>query len=183
MTDTTFTPDLKKFAIIGLPADQDRSSVPRAELIFTVSSGSVLDPGPGNAQRVLITPLMPAGFSYSIQEAYISVKGLEVDSWQTTGWVIVNTGALLGTTVRIEIPSAPTSLYSDGAQFNIGYVWKNVFPGNLLMPSDTGASATFKVSNIVDDKAAATIQFMCRVLQYDIEQAHHYQVNTPILTR
>lgn len=182
MTDTNFTPDLKKFAIIGLSAGQDRSSVPRSELIFTVSSGPILIEAGGSNQEVNITVVLDAGFSYSIQEAYASIKSVDGGDWAANGFVIVNTGALLGTTVRIELESELSTAFVDGANTNRGYQWRN-FPGNLLMPSDTGASATFKLGNQSIDGAAATLQFMCRVIQYDIEQAHHYQVNTPILTR
>jgi len=182
MTDTNFTPDLKKFALVGLPIGQDRSPVPRSELIFTVSSGAILIATGGNDQEVNITVVLDTGFSYSIQECYASIKSVDAADWQDNGFVIVNTGALLGTTVRIELESELSTAFVDGANVNRGYQWRN-FPGNLLMPSDTGASATFKLGNQVIDGAAATLQFMCRVLQYDIEQAHHYQVNTPTLIR
>lgn len=187
-TVTVFSPLPMSFPFLGL--DQlgiDRSNVPRAEIVYTGLNQVITAGGVGNTQRVAIACAFPRNFSYGLAEVHVSIN---VATGQTMSWnlngvcIVVDASTADGRTLSIPLPMLANGIADAGNKpqvlYNLDADLKTVV---VPQPNTTGAQLSFGSDNPVENAPEATMNFFIRLYQYDIEQAHHYAVNTPTLVR
>lgn len=160
----------------------DRSAVPRADVVYNGLNLAVPAPGAGNSSNLVIRCDLPNNFAYSIAEAHILLFSSTGNTWAALGSLAINNADPTTSQISMEVLSNGVS---DAAGFS-RQVWMPIGLSNTLIrsaPDASGPNIQFILDNPNLNHVAATCSFFVRVYQYDIEQAHHYAVNTPTLIR
>jgi len=190
-TTTSITAAASLFPFTGMVAGElDRSSVPQAEVIYKILNGAVTVGGSGNEQRLDVTFEIPRNYAYAVVGVAVSitvVNGL-TNSWDDDAdlFIVDATGSgrtfeahmRFGSGPVLDTLGTPRKTYAvDSGSF--GLVRTIVVPP----PNSTGQKFAITFENLTQDAPAALVQVFARALLYTIEQAHHFQVNTPMLVR
>ncbi len=187
ITQTTLTPDPMVFPFLGLgQLGLDRSNVPRSEIVFSGINEIVTLGGVGDEQRLDITCNLPQNFSYALAEfhADISTAGGTTNSWDVDAiaFLVDATGA--GRSISVSMPVTANGVADDIVLPRVVYDIGKVMSAVLVPPPNTsGAKLGVTFNNDIQGAVGALVTFYIRFYQYDIEQAHHYSVNTPTLIR
>lgn len=186
MATTTTTTDITPtyFPFTGLPGIEDlaNSWIPRGYLVFEDSSVAITVAGAGEDQIWRIEMDLPIGYAYVLVEAHVQLQGAIAD---LAGWDLVMGG---------ELVSPGRSIPFDGLASPDGDVMVTTaldrrffsFPDlstTIMIASDGSATTIFRIGNHTTDDAAMTGSVFARFLQYDIAQAHHFQIHMPQLIR
>lgn len=184
---TTITPAARIFPFTGLgETGQQRSMLPRAEVVFSGIDVAVTIAGAGDSQRLLIDCQLPLNFAYAIAECSLQLKSTDVVNWKPIGKLALQDSDATGRTFQtsVELESRGTIEVVSSA---LARVWTPNRPlpriVMLQVPGEAQSRVDLSVSNATLDQAAGTAIFYVRVLQYDITQAHSVLVNTPQLVR
>lgn len=187
MTATIITIEPRVFPFTSLSqVEQERSLVPRGEVIFTTFDEAITAGGAGG-QEVIINMTPPFNFAYAIVDCSLRIGAAstaDINDWnnEAPGTIIENRGANRFLTMPFEGENKGVHL-SIGIAFTRDYTFK-VLPKALFEPNvDTTSPVSLAVANSVAGGLAATADVFVRLLQYDISQKHHFAVNTPIPVR
>lgn len=179
MTTTTTTAAIAElFSFEGLPPPGtiERSSVPRAQVIWQAAA-TTITAGGASDQRWVINCVPPVNFAYALGEVHVRIDGTiaDLDNWD-------NACSARFTSPRDSIPfdgvSIATTMVNSTTNLK-HYTFPEMPPSVLLNPSILELS----VGNQTDAEDEMNGQFYVMMYQYDITQAHHVLVNAPELTR
>lgn len=185
-TTTNLTPAAELFGFTGLPgALQERSAVPRQEVIFNIIDGDITVAAGGADQDLSITCNLPVNFSYALMEVHLAINGADAADWGNSALAIWTDGDATDRTIACLFEGtskgvAGTSSSSFGA-LSRQYTFADK-PTVILLPANE-PKLVLKVANSTIDGAAMNTHFMARMLMFDIDQAHHWEVNTPMPIR
>lgn len=190
-----FTPEVNKFGFQGLSsAGQERSSVPRQELFFIIEDAIIALADPPDGTQVFINCTLPFGFSYAITDITMSIFHDKEDDWVLAGGATVRDSNQEDRTylTHYEGQSTGEFAFPGGVPNNPDRVlqiwnWDNL-PTWIIIPGQdsTGSEISITTSTVDEDPggvAEGTLNCLVRVIQFDIAQAHHFEVNTPLLVR
>jgi len=185
--DTTVT----KFGFQGLDtAGQERSFVPRQEIYFGLNAVPFESTPAPDELRILVQTTLPFGFAYALTDMYLSV--LHGDAG-TENWDAVAVCSLrdsneaVNQTYRTEIQGLSHGDSSAGEGGAVRVWTFDKLPSWVIIP--IGANSvnhlTMSVSTFNDPGGveSGTVTVLIRAIQFDVAQAHHFQVNTPLLVR
>lgn len=186
-TQTLFTPRARMFAFEGMGSiDQKGVIVPRSEVTFVVSDGDVTVAAAGEDQRIFVSAILPPNFSYVLVDCFVRLKNANAADWNVVGEI--GYGDSDGTDRTFlasqEIVSHGTV---DVTATTISRIWCPC--GSLLkvlllqLRGKPAPRVSIFLANGTIDGAAGLLNVYLRFLQYDVNQAHHVQVNTAILVR
>jgi len=182
---TTFTPKLIKFGFEGISdAASDTTAVPRQELFYTQSGENILSPPAGDSQSVELTFRLPFGFAYVITDVNFSIFGADAGDWsgQANGYIANDTPAQADIIAHFGGWTFGSPVGDGGLVFRT-YSFQELPSWVFIPQSNDGALVRFITSSNQIDGGTVGLQFVARFLQYDVSQAHHFAVNTPIPTR
>lgn len=180
---TTFTPLPELFSYSGLPdVITERSQFPRGEVAFNIFAGAVDAPGAGDNARISIQMSLPPGYAYVLREAHYSLAASDTEDWEAVAPLTFDNASSGDATWQ-----APIELFSEAKGTSRRIYTKQsdlkqvVLPGGPT-PGITSMLVSITHTNQNDDGLAVTVFATVRFLQFDIEQAHHFEVNqaTPV---
>ncbi len=187
---TTITPALRYFPYSGLPDSyKERSPFPRGELTFVADTEAIALTGAGDNQNLRIRCTLPQGFAYVLADlafdVFAAVAG-DANNFpvNATAFIVDSSVAGQDRTYRTDF-----SMISESSSLTPGNLIKTYRPVNQggkvirCAPGQTGEMRLDAFNLTANDGAYTLHTFFARFLQYDIEQAHHYQVNSPVPTR
>ena len=184
---TTFQPEPSKFGFTGIPNNrQDKSDIPRQEIFYTVNDGLVpAAVDPLDTRLAQVSCVLPFGFVYVLTDVFLDV------TTNVAGAVNFNTmctGLLrddsLDPSWGARFVGQSFGVNGDAASGgNRTYDFTNLPSWVVIPKSKAGANLLMRTFDPVPGGPDAFITSVIRVLQYDVSQAHNYQVNTPTAIR
>ncbi len=184
---TSLSPLPTIFPFLGL--DQlglDRSNVPRAEVIYSGILQVVAASGVGDTQRLDITCELPQNFSYAMAECHIDITTAAgtLNTWNDDGILFLVDANNPARSIFVSSPLHSQGVIDTEMTPKHVYNLENIMKGVLVPPPNSiGAKVGLTFNNTTEGSVAATTSFYIRLYQFDIEQAHHFAVNTPDLIR
>lgn len=187
---TVFTPTMIRFPYIAPPAlaipDSWLTPIPRGEGIFSIFNGVVAAPSAGDSQSLSINCILPNSFAYVLVEVTCRLQDTEIgDSadWDDNMQSYVTDDASNGS--WLAAPQTPGLRYrTNNLQVVGGQAFQMMLPPKkmILPKSDEGGLFLTNYNNSIDG-GPMQIFFMAKFLEYDLNQAHFFAVNTAVLTR
>lgn len=190
-TTTALTPAGKGLPFIGPAPSQDlwNTMIPRAEVIFSVVQGTVIEAAAGEDQLLSINCTLDPGFAYSLSDWSCGIQEAEVgdiNDWSDYGRLRLQDDTSQSASnwvynygVTKPAVGYPVNATLQGAQYTIA----NHPFNKLIIPRQSGALLHFTISNVQIDGGPLTINYLSRFIQYDLNQAYRAIVNTPVLVR
>lgn len=192
-TTTEFNPNPIRFSYIGLPPDSDVTSpIPKAEINFIINAGVVTAAASGEDQEYMIHCALAPGYAYVLMNVNMYILAASVaDSadWEDNANAWTSNANVHGGQPDF-VGRYLSGLRLEGITTNPGnglglktYQVGNV-TNNIILPL-RGYPGALHISNINDtiDGGALTMYFVARFLEFDLQQAHHWAINTPWPTR
>lgn len=190
---TAFVPEAQLFPYEGIgPIIRAQSAVPRAEVWFNVIAGVVPVSEADEDRRVSVTCVLPRNYAYAIAETSMRMANDTVDTANTWDdaceFSMQNVDSASETITQRSFAAGE----SPGQYFKlIGFgghkVWYFRNLTDKIFRSPVGSQTNIRsITHITDETLAgvvATFEFAARFYQYDVRQANHYAVNSPILIR
>lgn len=187
------TVELVHFPFSGMAEiPRDRSDVPRASLVFSTNYATVPGAGAGNTQRLRVSMPFPLNFSYVITDVNYMIVG-------DTGGATNNFANVATLNVRQSkgpdgtfeyLQFFPMSLAfkAEAAALNAAQNQALLFcldkaPRQVIIPRDSQDGLVIEHQNATANDQDYSVQLYVRVLQYDVEQANNWAVNTPTPVR
>lgn len=180
---TTFTPNPQPFAFTTAPGDLiNRTALPRAEIIHAVSAGEIVAAGVGDSQLLNVRIELPQNYTYVCVDVALAITGVDAGDWNANALFTIGRGDFQQ---WMSLESPGVTVYGTGAASQIARAYKVParLPKGLVLGAPTGSNSTINVENGNLNGTAMEVRFYSRFLQYDIDQFHHVEVNTPSLTR
>ncbi len=181
---TTFTPSAMVFPYEGLPTlGGDHSQHPFAELRFNILAGTVAVEAGGDSQKIDVQVTLPRNFAYTPMDVHFSIFGADFADWEAFADCFWTDG--LGTGPNPRTVLAPIPCWNEGVSGTLRSYRFDFERMGVLKPGGGGSTPQFRVLlvNPVINGSAMTVNFSARFLQYNIEQAHYFAVNSPTPTR
>lgn len=190
---TVLTPEPRIFGFAGLPENvQDRSAVPRAEVVFSEIGAGVTAQIPvatgGDTQGLFLRFTLPLGFAYALTYVSLFLDGADCADWDDVAIGFLQDDNVVGIrSIRAGFAMRSYGETGDAVASSLK-VWEasNHLPDILALPQPQaaqGVSVICQISNQVADGTAMNVDAYARFLMYDVAQAHNYAVNTPTLVR
>lgn len=188
-TATNFVPSPLRTAFIGLPPvfDTIQTPIPQAELNFVVNA-TVTAAASGEDQSLKVTCDLPQGYGYIFRGCEIMFDEAEVgdvEAW-STDWraFLKNTTAATGVGSWLAGVKLTSAVVYDLSSTLSGVILTAPGLSKILIPV-LGEDGRFQVTsrNTTIDEGPMTLVFLATFLQFDLNQAHHWSVNTPFPVR
>jgi len=192
---TIDTPLPTIFGFTSLPENfQTESPIPRAELLFA-SQVNVPVPQVAQDNQVMRFELeLPFGFAYVAVELTLNISDLGGDFGNSLDWshaasmIFRDAPSFQGssfTSDQVGLRNAAQVTGSDPDDSVNGTVVYQFLqmPTVVAIAREPNALAQVTVSCLVNNGPEVRSRLFARFLQFDVRQAHHYQVNTPFLVR
>lgn len=188
---TTATPLAERLALIAPVPSQDlwMTQIPRAEIIFR-GSPSITLAGVGDTQRFQIHCILPTGYAYVYIEGRVSLRESVVGdlaNWEDEAcFLIQDDSAGSGWSYPMRMTKEAVGAICQGSITLREAVFEPSSPPLkkvIVAPPGLTPRLFFDVSNVSTNDAAMTSFFFFRFLQFDLNQAFFYAVNTPTSVR
>lgn len=178
--DTTFTLAPEIFPFSGVPTESSGIPVPLREYRFTLLAGAIALTGVGENQNVVAAMTLPTAYAYSMQDLHVQLVPVDVADANNMPQSCLGTFRDGGTTrVHMELHNKAMVIGGGGAQQRV-YAPVDM-PKVVLLPGTPDDSVSFLVLvyNTTANTHAYTMGVYARFLQYTLDQARHWAVNTP----
>lgn len=165
--------------------DQWPTNIPRSEKIFTAINAAVTVAAGGDTQAIVMNQVLAEGFAYVMLEGAVQLSGADVADWNTAIFATLD-----DTTANPRFRDiyqvdrgGVSSVGGGGAALSTCYRCTSC-PTKMLIPSTSpGGQNRWVLENIVPDGVAMTVICFFRFLVFDLNQAYHWAVNTPLPVR
>jgi len=182
-TATTFNPAPTRTPFISQGIDLVGTPVPRAELRFAIVGDEITAAASGESQSCLVVCSLPKGYAYYFMGCEIDL--LETEAGDVVGWNADWRTYLLSS----DTTGALRSLSGIKCTGCVPYYWSAALKGRIYQAApiqriiipvyDTGAKYQCQNVNVALDGGPVTTYFTATFLQFDLNQAFHYALNTP----
>jgi len=185
---TTFTPEATPFPFIGPAPSQELwgTIIPRGEVDYVVSAGAITVAGVGDDQRAQVFCNLPRGFGYVMSECSAMIEGGDVAQWDNGAIFRLrdDNGGDQRWTVFRRFEASSSVISSGGTTKSKIYELLQPVPSKVII-CDRPAAGQLAVlfRNITTDQDAGLMNFFARFLQYDLNQAFRWAVNSPFPVR
>lgn len=186
VTTTNFDPPGIPFPYSGLDTlGGDESPHPFTELRFNVLAGAVPVEAGGNTQRADITVTLPRNFAYTLMDIHYSMTGADGADWDAgvDCWFTDGTSSTGPANLRTFIAIIPA--WSEQIAGNLRAFRFDTTKMGVIIPGSPDSTPQFRTihQNLNINGSLMTVQFHMRVLQFNLEQAYYFAVNSPTPTR
>jgi len=192
---TSIVPLPTVFGFTGLPENfQTESFIPRAEFLFANQTTIPVPQLPQDNQVARFELELPFGFAYVAVELTLQVSDLGGDfghslEWSHAAGMFLRDAPSFGdasfTSDQVGLRNAAQVTGADpddGINGTVIYQFLQM-PTVVAIAREPHALCQVTVSCLANDGPEVLARLFARFLQYDVRQAHHYQVNMPSLTR
>lgn len=187
---TTLVPEPEVFALTGIPQPfQTVSAIPRAEVYYKQNFKAIALSGVGDDQLAIVSCILPKSFSYVLMDCFMDLQtALDADmaDWDDTVYCLMR-DAESGATDALGFAGRAGGVVSgsdSGVQAPRKIYDFNNLPRGVIIPKQyENGTLTLKLANPATNDAVAYLSCYIRLLQFDIAQSHHYEVNAAIPTR
>lgn len=188
-TQTFLQPAPQRTGYIGLGLNDVSSLIPQAEVNFILRADTVIEAAAGKDQQLIIRCDLPAGFAYIFQGAQLLCD--ETEAGDMADWNTDLRSFLQNTTAAAPAQGRwlyPLSFTGGDLVNNSAVLKSRTFiaeaQSKLVIPLfGTVARMDSAFWNVVIDGGALTINFVAKFLEYDLNNAYHWAINTPIPVR
>ncbi len=184
---TTITPAAQLFSYSGLNLNQANDYSPRGEVRFNFDGEAIALTGAGDNQQVFVDLRLPFNFAYIMSDGFVALDGPDasVNNFGLVAHASFNNAA--GGTITQSIPlqwtSAGDVVITTAAKERKTYV-NTLAATGVLVPEPGDQNALFwQITNGTANDAAYAAKGYFRFLQFDISQAYHFRVNSPVPVR
>lgn len=161
--------------------------IPMAELNFVSVGGTLTEAAAGQDQCAIIACNLPKGYAYIFAGAEMDIQ--EAEAGDIADWnldwrsYLLNTGTAGGEQWLAGIKMTGDRAYNFSATLQ-GRIFKAQPISKVVIPVyDTDALYQVQGCNVTIDGGPMTLYFLATFLQFDLNQAHHWAMNTPIPVR
>lgn len=193
ITATDLTPEPTRVPIIGpimTTKDSWMTQVPKAEIVFSGNNETVTAAAAGESQRLRIHCLMPKGFAYVFMEGSVQMRETEVDDlndWSDNASCLITADEILLNDFvyykQIDKPAEGAPSSSETLKEAV-YTFRHEGLNKVINPRNNSQPVLrFDTTNLVIDGGPLTTYFYFRFLQFDLNQAFYWAVNSPFATR
>lgn len=166
------------------------SEVPRQELRFSILNGVVDAPAMAtDTQTVEIICRVPRNYAYVLAEVHLAISGQDAFGWASSAFATMDDGSAASDRTYV----APMEGVSNGFTWNLvggsaktrkAWDWPCLLKGTVIPnPGSIDTGLNVHAGNASGSASLISLGFYARILMYDIEQAHHFAVNTPTPVR
>lgn len=184
---TTLTPNNLVFPWTFPRQGRRELVTPRAEIRNVIDGSSIAATGVGDNQMWTIVVNLPENYAYTLLDYSVSIRG---DTATANNWgQVQNVKLQNGNTDATSDYEYRLQAYNDGPEINgteLKYMrtfWLRSQPEMILVSTTNNVKLRSSQYNTTANDQAYTIYCLVRWLQYDLSDAYHSDVNTPILTR
>jgi len=182
---TTLTPDPRLFLYEGMPDAARQSSVaPVGEVEFIVHDESIASVGAGDNQAIDITCECPVNYAYALLDLSASISGVptgNTNNWSTALTAFVSDSGFADRTFEwyLCMDNHGVSTNATNKQF------RAYCPQRLPSIVVAGIQPQLQIQsfNTTAADSGYNLNLYARFLQFNVNQQHHFEVNTPIPTR
>lgn len=184
-TTTTLTLASSRVAYIGVGVADGNNPIPRAELNFISYGGVVTAAAAGEDQLLSVVMSLPASYAYVL--AHCSMWMFDAETGDMADWDTAFNALL----TNVTSGTAPGSWIS-GIRFSSDALWSRSavlkgrtyvgteLPQKIIIPNVAGnARMVCDLRNLTVDGGPMTLYFLAKFLEFDLNQATHWAVNTP----
>lgn len=187
-TNLTSSMNVQTFAYIGFNEQQRSfSAIPRSERVFslTPAAANVTVAAAGKDQRVEFFMPLPQGYGYVMSELHCTLFGADTADWDATARVEAKDSTTTNNDWLAGMPCTSIGIWHrtnilPGRDYTVA---DNDLLKKIIIPRSANAEVVFQLSNLVTDGVAMTLMGMVRFLMFDLNQVHHWAVNTPVPVR
>lgn len=191
---TTVAPTPTLLPYTGLTQTvRERNNVGRAEVRFDVAGTTIPATGAGDQQRVFLSCALPRGYAYALLNATARIGGTDSDSWDFNAEAVFQDGIGANATQEIHhnlqngyraVLGATEAPNARAGGFNFIYEIVERVPA-VLWNKNNSDSVRYFADFVTGDTNTSACSFSCALnfIQYDIEQAYDYRINTPTFVR
>ncbi len=175
-----------RFGFTNLPDPiSEKSAIPRAELFYIVNRSKNPNNVAAGSDVIQIVCELPQAFAYVLSEVHcrLATSGAD-EAWDVDMQADIADNKFFNQSdVLVPFVGHSSADIQAGTQPR-DYVFMDNIPKTVIIcqPGQEGR-AIFNVNRTGDTLAIGNLSFFCRVLQFDVDQAHRYEVNTPIPVR
>jgi len=185
-TATIVSPEATPFPYRGMPDIVGQATgVPRGEISFSEPDGDITVAAAAEFQRLDVRCCLPIGYAYVFREMHLSLSGADSNDWSLFGhgtFGDAETAGIRENSMLFEFASRGVIPIETNPRITYSYV---NLPKQVVLPVSNaeGPIAILSIINPVADGTLMKFIFSARFLQFDIEQANHYAVNSPLPVR
>ncbi len=169
---------------------QPNNPQPRGRVFFT-ESASITAKGAGDTKVTILSTTLPVGFAYAYESFFATLNDTTLDmvNYENLGLQGLQFSTPnLSNDVLLPVVSLGDNSFSSATNSAKSYNLVKLF-SNVIYSGTPNVGIVIKTSFFdnegVNATAAHKLDFYVSFLQYDVEQAHHVQVNapTPVIVR
>lgn len=186
-TTTTFTPAYNRQAYIGFGFQGSlETPIPQAELNFIIYGETVTEAAAGLDQAIIVNCDLPAGYAYISRGVNVLLEDQEVGDiadWDTD-WRAFAVNSLVASPSRwlSGIPLEGGLSWFHSATLSGRTFKADAFP-KLINCNDGPGLLRGGLINPTIDGGPMALYWVASFLEFDLNQARHWAVNTPIPVR
>ncbi len=184
---TTITPAAQLFSYSGMNLNQANDYAPRGEVRFNFDGEAIALTGVGDNQQLFIDLRLPANFAYIMSDGFVALDS-EADgtnNFPNVAHASFNdaAGGVITQSIPLQWTSAGAVIITSTSKERKTYVNDKAATG-VLVPQIGAVDALFyQQTNTTANDAAYAAKGYFRFLQFDISQAYHFRVNSPVPVR
>ena len=181
---TTIIPEASSFSFEGRgDLLRAQTQVARQETFF-VGSQTVVAAGAGDTRQVKFEFNLPPNFAFVCIEMSARIIATAGDLWEKQSDGTFANAQSGARSIEIPVSLTTSSTMAEAIQAStLIYTMKTVTKMVLTPINNESVQMTINFRDSKASSGAATFTWFARFLMYDVTQAHHYQVNSPTLTR
>lgn len=150
-----------------------------------LSAGPIVVAGAGEDQQVKITCTLPRGWAYVFVEATMRLTNVDIADWDdcASSEMQDSTSGPVHFIAHMTMCNDGSIAHASTTQPIKTYHVVNPINKVILCNGDGDGRLRFIIMNTTIDGAAGQVDCYARFLRFEMNQAHHYAVNTPVSTR
>lgn len=128
---------------------------------------------------------LPSSFAYVLMEVSLEMGDNEsgdMANWDA-GMRCFLTDGITGATWRASPIMDAGAIYTVTATLKGRHYQVPTVPRKMILPGSAGGRLSVSGQNLTIDEGPMTVFFLAKFLEYDLNQAHYFAVNTPIPVR
>jgi len=188
-TLTEFSPSPERFSFIGLPPgyNQDASAIPipAAQISFRVYGGTIAAAAGAADQSFRIHCLLREGYAYILNDVSMYLTDAEagdIADWGTkvTAYTSNVADGETGESPWLAgVPMEGINVINGSTALGAGIYTPARIPQNIIIPNSANAELHLNMFNAQTDGGPITLYLLATFLEFSIQQAHHWAINTP----
>lgn len=181
-TSTTFTVAEARFGFISEIVNISESPIPKAEIIYAITGGTVTAAAAGEDQEMIIFCPLRQGYAYVLTEMEMLFREAEagdIGDWDASMTATTTNGAWVAANRFDGGIAVNNSTSLQDRTFKCAQPTQKI-----IIPTGPAAANLFiRGWNTSIDGGPMTVNFLARFLEFDLQQAHHWAIQSQFPVR